>query len=119
MAVTGAKFLELHGRRTIIISTHALQRLEEQSSVTLDVDNAVSIFKKSSHIKYADLLLLGYRPRGSRNGETSSYFYTKWCGEEMIIVVSKPDDADVLVWVTSYFKNDQTKNYRVFEYGEI
>ena len=117
MAITGEKFLQFE-KKSLIITGHALSRIRDLAGVNLDPATALEMFHAARQVKCEELFALGYRPaikRRKQKGIKSWYFRTEIEGEEAIAVISTGQESHALLWITTYFKDKQTEEFRKAE----
>lgn len=122
MAITGAGFLNVCKAVSFEITDHALARLQECLGFHPTRGLAEVFFRRGRHLRYEELRLLGYRPDYHHRQETgvkSWYFRFVVFGQELIAVLTEGHQPGQMVWVTTYYPNEQSDNFRVAEYGML
>ena len=116
MGITGEKFLTLSRAAEFIVSGHALDRIQQRTGAPVGIETAAEAFQNARQLRYADMLLLGYRPRYGqriRQGQKSWYFRFELAGTELVAVVTEGQLEGQYVWITTYTPNRQTEQLRV------
>ena len=115
MAITGRRFLELNRVEDLVVSNHAIARMEQTIGFKPTTALASIWFKQSRHLKGDAIFDWGYRPASSRHleeGYRTWYFRFQVFGQECIAVISQRGGAGPLVWITTYAPNRQTMRFR-------
>ena len=116
MATTGTKFMQVTKATTLVITSHATQRIAQCVGIPITRGLASALFHRSRHVRYEDLYNLGYRPAyvsRMSEGERSWYFMFHLFGQELIAVLTEGDTPNEFVWVTTYAPSVQTEHYRL------
>ena len=82
----------------------------------MGIETAAEAFQNARQLRYADMLLLGHRPRYGqriRQGQKSWYSGFELRGTELVAVVTEGQLERQYVWVTTYSPNNQTEQFRV------
>lgn len=105
MATNGEKFMKLTGTEQVIVSRHALDRLQQYGPRHVRAGLAGLLFRHSAYVPHDQLFRLGYRPgrvARRRRGERSWYFRLPLSGYELIAVLTQAPRAGEMVWTTTY-----------------
>ncbi|MBD3407248.1 MAG: hypothetical protein GF411_14100 [Candidatus Lokiarchaeota archaeon] len=106
----------------MIVTDHALGRISKQIGRCIGYEKALDIFNDAVHIKYDDLITMGYRPsvhKHTQKGHKSWYFISIIDDNEMVIVVTNCNISESLIWVTTYFPNRLSNNLKILDFDDL
>ncbi len=107
--------MKLTGTENVVVSRHALDRLEQYGPRHIREGLAGLLFRRSRYLRHEEIVQLGYRPgfeaRRSQ-GVRSWYFRLPLLSHELIAVLTQGARPGEMVWTTTYAPDPLTLRRR-------